>query len=576
MSISRYLSLILLLTGSLLASGCQDGSTEETTATLPTTNPSPPTSPSQPDPVIPIDTSSENGNNVNSPLGINSGIVIDWNQEWIFVDAFKSSRNWISGNTSGVWDDGRTLDIDENGWIRSLQPNQVARTLMFWSADGHYPSGQYTVMYDGEGTLQYGSGALYNAALSQPGRHIIDVDASRGGIQLTLTATNPSNPVRNIRVIMPGGVCSDNPFQWCSDNNACNNDAICESFVDNYSTQIFHPTFLDRIKRYRTYRFMDWMRTNNSPQRNWTNRPKPTDARWSTENGVPVEVMVALANRLHADPWFTIPHLATDDYVRRFAEVVRNRLAPDLKVYIEHSNEVWNAIFEQSNYAEQRGLSLGLSTDPNRARLYYHSLRSVEIFNIFASVFAGNERLVRVMGSQASNPWISRQILEYRNAYLSTDALAIAPYFGNYLGYTSEEQRVAAMTVDDLIAELRNVAIPGAIDAIRAQSGIAREFGVILTAYEGGQHLVGVGPPANNPTINALFDAVNRDPRMADLYTQYLNGWRDNGGQLFVNYLGVGRYTRYGRWGSLEYQDQPAASAPKFRALMDFIQNNPQ
>ena len=574
MSIQRYLFLILLLTGSLLASGCQDESIEGTTATLPSTNPSP--SPSQPDPVIPIDTSSENGNNVNSPLGINSNFVIDWTPEWVFVDAFKSSRKWISGTTGGSWNDGRALDVDENGWIRSLQPDQVAHTLMFWSANGHYPSGQYTVMYDGEGTLQYGSGARYNAALSQPGRHVIDVDASRGGIQLTVSATNPANPIRNIRVIMPGGVCSNNPFQWCSDNNACSNGATCESFVDNYSTQIFHPTFLDRIKRYRVYRFMNWMRTNDSPQRDWANRPKPTDAHWSTENGVPVEVMVALANRLHADPWFSLPHQATDDYVRRFAEVVRDRLAPDLKVYIEHSNEVWNGIFGQSNYAEQRGLSLGLSTDPNRARAYYHSLRSVQIFDIFASVFGGNERLVRVMGSQSSSSWLSRQLLEYQNAYLKTDALAIAPYFGYYLGRASEEQRVEAMTVDELIAELRDVAIPGAIDAIRTQSGIAREFGVMLTAYEGGQHLVGVGSPANNLTINALFDAVNRDPRMASLYTLYLNGWRDNGGQMFVNYLGAGRYNRYGRWGSLEYQDQPAATAPKFRALMDFIQNNPQ
>jgi len=432
------------------------------------------------------------------------------------------------------------------------------------------------VLYDGEGTLQYGSGARYNASLSQPGRHVIDVDPSRGGIQITITRTNPGNYIRNIRVIMPGGVCSDNPYQWCGDSSACGGGASCESFVDNYQTQIFHPTFLDRLKRYRVYRFMNWMRTNDSMQSEWANRPKPSDARWSTDKGVPVEVMVALANRLHADPWFTIPHLATDDYVRRFAQVVRDQLAPDLKVYIEHSNETWNSIFAQTAYTQERGLALGLDSNRYRAGAYYHSLRSVQIFDIFTSVFGGTERLVRVMASQSSRPSLSRDLLTFRDAWQKTDAIAIAPYFGYYLGRADNQSWVESMTLDELVAELRDNAIPQAIGNIRDQAAIAREFNVLLTAYEGGQHLVGVGAPANSDRVNALFDAVNRDPRMYDLYTTYLNGWRDNGGQLFVNYHAVGRYNRYGRWGSLEYQDQPASTAPKFRALMDFIENNAQ
>ena len=553
------LPFILLSTFSLLASGCQNLETQGAAVTQPDL----------------IDTSNENGDNINSPLGTNSHHLAYWTPEWVFVDAFKSSQEWVSGTTGGAWDDGRTLDIDEYGWIRSLQPDQVAHTGMF-AVNGHYPAGQYTVLYDGEGTLEYRLAARYNAELSRPGRHIIDVDPSRDGISITITSTNPGNPIRNIRVIMPGGVCSNDPFQWCGDSSSCSNGATCESFVDNYSTQIFHPTFLNRSKRYGVYRFMDWMRTNDSTQKDWSNRPKVTDARWSTDKGVPVEIMVALANRLHADPWFTIPHQTTDDYVRRFAETVRDRLSPDLKVYIEHSNEVWNSGFLQHDYAEQNGLSMGLSTDPTLANAYYHSQRSVQIFDIFASVFGGTERLVRVMGTHAKNPWYSRHLLEYQNAYQKTDALAIAPYFGFYLGTPSEEQRVEAMTVDDLVTELRDVAIPDALDTVSKHSALAQEFGLSLVAYEGGQHLAGVGPPADSPTINALFDAVNRDPRMADLYTSYLNGWRRNGGKLFVHYLGVSAYNRYGRWGALEYQDQPASAAPKFRALMDFIQNNPQ
>ena len=45
---------------------------------------------------------------------------------------------------------------------------------------------------------------------------------------------------------------------------------------------------------------MNWSRTNGSAQTSWAGRPKTTDARWSTEKGAPVEVMVALANRIGA------------------------------------------------------------------------------------------------------------------------------------------------------------------------------------------------------------------------------------------------------------------------------------
>ena len=59
-----------------------------------------------------------------------------------------------------------------------------------------------------------------------------------------------------------------------------------------------------------------------------------------------------LLHRVHADPWFSIPHRA-DDYVRHFAETVRESLDPILKVYIEYSNEVWNDVYPQTIYAVQ-------------------------------------------------------------------------------------------------------------------------------------------------------------------------------------------------------------------------------
>ena len=57
---------------------------------------------------------------------------------------------------------------------------------------GHYPAGIYTVLYEGEGQLEFGKGPeIVDAA---PGRIRINVDSSRGGFSLQLRKTEPHEP----------------------------------------------------------------------------------------------------------------------------------------------------------------------------------------------------------------------------------------------------------------------------------------------------------------------------------------------------------------------------------------------
>lgn len=512
--------------------------------------------------------------NDRSPLGTNLSGLRDWSTEWPFVDAFRTSRVWISGS-AGQWDDGRALDLDEHGWVRSLQTDQIARTLLFWGAEPNYPGGRYVVLYDGTGTLEYFGGATRDDGASAPGRHVLDVDPTAGGIGINIMATDAGDPLRNLRVIVPGGACSADSARFCDAETPCGDAGSCVSFEDDYAAQIFHPLFLERIRTYKVLRFMDWMDTNGSEQSTWADRPQVDDARWSIA-GAPVELMVALANRLHADPWFTVPHLADDAYVTQLATYLRDHVDPSLRVYVEHSNEVWNGQFAQATYARDRGLELGLSSDAFQAQLLYHSQRSLQIFQIFETVFGDADRLVRVMASQAANPWVSTQVLDFGDALAHTDALAIAPYFGGYLGGPSEQARVAAMSVDELVTELRNEALPTAAGWMTEQAAVAAARGVRLIAYEGGQHLAGNGGVENDETINALFDAVNRDARMGELYADYLAAWKTAGGELFAHFVNCGGYSKWGRWGALEYLDQPRAAAPKYDALQSFIVNNTQ
>lgn len=514
--------------------------------------------------------------NERSPIGTNLSQLTDYSGEWAFVDAFKQSRHWISG-TRERWQDDRELIKDEHGWIKSLQSGQIARTLFFWNEWGlEYPSGSYIVLYDGQGTMEW-----VNAKVSdqQPGRLVLEVNASPHGFALNITSTNPANYLRNIRILMPGGSCEADSATHCLIDNECG-EKKCIPFERNYQTQIFHPIFLSRLKSYSILRYMEWMNTTSVtpvhfPQVDWKDRPKVTDARW-TEKGVPVEIMVELANRVGADPWFTMFHLAKDEYITEFAKVVKEKLAPERKAWVEHSNEVWNQSFDQARYVLRRGKELGLGANDFEAALRYHSTRSVETFALWSKVFGGDQRLVRVMGSMAVNPWVSEQLLAYKNAAKQTDVLAIAPYFGGYLGHPEASSQVKKLSLDQLLDELDKRGLDESLKMMRDSAAVAKRAGVRLVAYEGGQHLSPVGPAAEDKDVAAKLQDLNRHPRMKGLYSKYLSQWKESGGTWFVHYNHCVKYTKWGSWGAIETLTAPRETSPKFDALLEFIEKNPR
>jgi hypothetical protein len=493
-------------------------------------------------------------------LGINLTQVADYNREWPFVDAFKTARPWISQTQGGAWGQGPQLALDSNGWITSLQPGQYAETIMYDNAlddTAHFPTGQYTLLYDGSGTLSFD---LQSATIvsQTPGRMVVNVTAGQNGIFLIESATDPSNPIRNIRFILPG-------------------------FESTYQTQPFHPLFLQRLQGYQVIRFMEWMLTNGSNVQNWSDRPTPNDYTYSWR-GVPLEVMLQLVNAANARPYFNIPAKASDDYIRQFATMVSQRLNSGLTFFVEYSNETWNGTFSQSNYAQSQGQALGLANNPTQNGAYYTAYRSVQMFNIFQSVFGNTSRMTRVIASQAANSWLSDQTLGFQNAFASADALAIAPYFNcsdsasggfGILGDPATASQVAAMTVDQVddiqLAHINNCAL----QQMQANASVAHSYGLKMIAYEGGQSLVGYNGAENNTALTAVFKAANRGSRMNALYTQYLQNWVAAGGDMFVHYSDIGGYAKYGSFGTLEYQDQDPATSPKYQALSAFATQHP-
>jgi hypothetical protein len=543
-----------------------------------TTTPPPPdtTTPPPPDTTTPPpDTSTppppdNNGSVVRSALGTNLEAISYWSPQIPFVNVMKSSSGWISGDGS-AWDNGKALDLDVNGWVKSLASGQIARKLMLREFGDRYPAGQYVVRYQGEGVIRFNFAA--RTVSEAPGEIIIQVTPSSDGVLMTVEQTNPANYVRNISITMPGGICQGQPFTHVPSAASCSADRPYLSFADHHGSILFNPVFADRLRAYSVLRFMDWMHTNNSSVKTWLQRTPVAYSTWATTSGAPPEVMIALANLVGAHPWFNIPHQADDAYVSNLAQLVKSTLNPALQVYVEHSNEVWNTMFQQTGYAAQRGEAQGLDG------YQYHAQRSRAIGQTFKSAL-GEARVVAVLGAQAANPWTARQGLEYLKQHSGTygslgiDAVAIAPYFGGAIDPNSASQ-YTAMTMDQLFALARSTMLPQAQAYTTAYRSLAAEFNMSLLAYEGGQHLVGYHGAENDAALNQLLDAFNRDPRMKQLYLDYLEGWKREGGGLFVHFTDVGRYTKWGRWGALEYIAQPRAGAPKFDAIQTFIEQNP-
>lgn len=504
-------------------------------------------------------------------LGSNTNEIREDNASIPFIDLFKSSIPFPDTNP---WLSGADVVYDKNGWPINLNGGVAGTKFLNRLPAGTTPNGRYTVLYEGQGQLRYGNDA--KLVKSQPGKDIIDVNAGADKIlnaSLVISKTSPTNPIRNIRVLLPGGICDGNSYQRVDTASECKNSAYL-SFEKNHQDLIFNPAYLNFMKDFHLIRFMNMAGMTRNPIQHWKQRNTLAKATWGGKEGVrgaPVETMVSLANTLRADAWFSMPYQASDDYIQNFANYVNQHLDPALKVYIEYSNEAWNNIFVHRRFVIDQGVKHQLDTDPQTAGIKFYAQRSVETFKIWENAFGDRQRLVRTLAGWSANSDLTSQLLSYKQTHQYTDAFAIAPYF-----YADLKSLRKANTVDDIFDAVESkwsrYGLSASIKQIKEQVKLTEEFGVELLAYEGGQHLVDWETRTVEAHPNPLLYQANRDPRMGQLYSRYLNAWRDAGGKTFVHFSAPRIYSWYGSWGAKEYITQPRSQAPKYDALLKYIE----
>ena len=502
--------------------------------------------------------------------------VADWETASPFLDVARTMRPFFAF-TEEQWESMSHEDLraaghlDADGYPLRI-PDGMAGLRTIWSWDPETGNGArkgiYILTHAGAGKINLGGDAQI---INQVAGRIIFENTSGGAFWLDITATNAQNRLHALSILR------------------------AEDYALAQAGAIFDPDWLALVADARELRFMDWMQTNNSSLQSWDDYPLPTAATWA--NGVPVGIMVRLANEAGVDPWFTMPHEADDDFVRAFATQVRDTLDPRLKAHVEYSNEIWNSAFDQFHWLRDQAIAdWGDDIADDWETIFaYHTKRASTTARIWQEVYgdAAKDRLVNVLGTQATFAWMTEVSL-LAKAWQDRDPegfippaklfeeLAATTYFGGSLivepdsraellrraresGSGSHPWLYKELALPDAAVD----SVPAILTSITEQRDLAHQHSLRFTLYEGGQHLHHsfAVEDLSEQQAEALTDLLGgfvRSPEMAALYSLLWDGWRKIGDGPFMHYTEMGAPSRWGSWGMLAWSGD---STPRSRFL---------
>lgn len=530
---------------------------------------------------------------VGPPVGVNLESLADWARLQPFVDMIKTSRAW--GTADAPWQE--TKQVDAQGWptgdagvvvaVRTLDTGDEGRSYQY------LVPGTYRLRFTGKATVTPTASRdvdvrnpRYDAASN---RSSVDVVVGTRATQMMLSFRNTTDGVRDVSLLRPG-------------------------YADD---ETFTREFISALAPFRIVRFMDYQASNLTRLRAWNDRTTPASASQATNKGGAYEYIVQIANELGKDVWINIPVLADDEHVRSLAQLLKQKLAPGRVVYLEYSNELWNAQFPQTEDNRNAAVAEAIAGDttltngthctkaqfdsanggacnPHWAGYFRVGKRIVRISRIFAEVFgpgAINTTIRPVYATQWANPAIAEQVLKNIATYRGKPSsllygVAVAPYFN----IPQEMIKSTTLTVPQLLQALQasidntygpffavGTDVRGAHSRGTPYSGgdwsrathkaLADYYHIKSMAYEGG---VDLGQSEANALVKLQ---ANRDPKMGELVKRELAQWFGCGNDTFMYFNLTSAWNRHGYWGLTN--DPGDLDSPKYAAARQVAQSAP-
>lgn len=483
----------------------------------------------------------------------------------VFKDLKKTSTHFFTENIvylagdSNYWDTHLidSIPTDVNGYPiidipfehSSVDTSQMLHFLA--GQDDFCPAGHYYLDFDGTGVLDISPWS--NASnITFPTANRIEFDIVSGsidGIHIEIKESLGTDYVRNITIVH-------------------------EDDLASFHSQPFRPELVALSKDFECLRYMDWMGTNfinmdtfinyDTTVLTWNNRIQKGQHRIHDEDGgMSYEHIIEFSNEVDKNVWINIPHLADSNYIYQLAKMFRDDLNNDLDIYVEFSNEVWNLIFQQSDYVQYEGPYAG---DLPRNYAWY----STKMFKIFEDVF-GTERN-RLKFVMAGLDWsLIDAVPEAISLGADIDYVSYPGYFnlGDSTGWANMDALGASATVADIINQTRSHMADDFYWLKEFKELVCDANDIDFIMYEGGQHLLrtfGV----EESFQQALYDA-QLDDGMYDLYQELLSFCRDTlEVKLFNHYILYGpNESTFGSWGMVESVFE-TPNTPKYNALMSF------
>ena len=509
-----------------------------------------------------------------------------------FVNLVRQSYRWDKPDGQGGWTKLLREDVDEHGWPKTdCRWIMDSRPCAEWTGEIDDPeayrvdrSGTYKGSFIGQARLVRAEGpfSIQNQAYDARANKttfelVIPKPAANHGLiilEFRDTRRSPANPTNSglsdFRLIRPG---------YSAD-----------------TSQVFTTEYLACLKSaaFSTIRFMgvldingnvEWGEVHTKTQ-SWSNRKLPADAAvepiepLNKKDGWPWEYVIQLCNQADMDLWINIPVSVDDDYIRSLAALIKTNLKPNLKIYIEHSNEVWNFGFLQYSWNKARAKE---EVQEGNVQFNYDKVNNEEIWgqrrhaqkvkdtvDIFTGVFGKeevNRRIRGVLAGVTPDPqgfFFSGRLagmLDYLKAVDGEPrnyiyAISMPAYYGGK--GASGETGTGNYSVDQLISNMQTGIDNTKADRM-AMVALARQFDLPggFCAYESGPD-IGGGSRVN---IANRIKAI-RDPRQADLYKRnFADCFWDLGGNLAMQFTLSGGYSRYGAWGLTDDLSKPDRNA---------------
>jgi len=481
-------------------------------------------------------------------IGVNVNFEEDYSSDRAYADAMRVARAWYK--PGGV----TKANMDERGW-----PTEDAEIIVWHGIENMH--GTYKLKFTGSASgivATWVSATITNiiyTAATNTTTADLTINVS-GALKLTFTGT--SGGIKDVKLMKPIAPGSTTSYE----------------FTDEFTTH-----FKEMLSKFKVVRFLNWSKTNGSTETAWNTRC-PDDFCWGMaktagySSGTSWESMIRLMNEINRDIWINIPVSATDDYVTQLATLFKNTLNPNLKIYVEYSNELWNTAgpFPQSgtNYTlaglevASGGSTLNFDGDANTWNWAWRRVakKGVETSLLFRSVFGDAAMMDRVrpvlMWQKRNGQSVASQCLKWLDYYSQLNSKPIHYYFYGAGGsaYYSPDNASLLLTIDDIWASLEFDVATWKTATIK-DALITTAMGVKRIAYEGGPGLDNLG------TNGVVKNAAVLDPRMKTNMLNHHAAWSEQGGDLLCYFQTTGD----AQWGLAA--DVLDLNTPKYQALND-------